>query len=46
MTGDYVVAERSLEPKNWEFLVSPQAMVWIFFVAGEFAFWATIVEPL
>jgi hypothetical protein len=46
MTGDYVVAERSLQPKNWEFLVSPQAMVWIFLVAGEFAFWATIIEPL
>jgi len=46
MTGDYVAAGRSLEPKNWEFLVSPQAMVWIFFVAGQFAFWATIVEPL
>lgn len=46
MTGDYVAAGRSLEPKNWEFLASPQAMVWIFFVAGQFAFWATIVEPL
>jgi hypothetical protein len=46
MTGDYLVAGSSLEPKNWVFLGSPQAMVWIFFVAGEFAFWATIFEPL
>jgi hypothetical protein len=46
MTGDYVAAGRSLKPKHWEFLVSPQAIVWIFFVAGQFAFWACIVEPL
>jgi len=46
MTGDYVVAGRSLDQKCWEFLKSPKAMVWIFIVAGEFAFWANIVEPL
>jgi hypothetical protein len=46
MTGDYVVAGRSLDQKSWEFLKSPKAMVWIFIVAGEFAFWANIVEPL
>ena len=46
MTGDYVVAGRSLNQENWEFLASPKAMVWIILVAGQFAFWATIVEPL
>jgi hypothetical protein len=46
MTGDYLAAGRSLGPKNWQFLDSPQAIVWIFFVAAQFAFWATIVEPL
>ena len=46
MTGDYVVARRSLNQKNWEFLASPKAMVWIILVAGQFAFWATIVQPL
>jgi hypothetical protein len=46
MMGDYFVADRSLELRHWQFPDSPQAMVWIFFVAGEFAFWATIVEPL
>jgi hypothetical protein len=46
MTGDYLLAGRSLTQKNWAFLASPYAMVWIFLVAGEFAFWATIIEPL
>jgi hypothetical protein len=46
MTGDYVVARRSLNQENWEFLASPKAMVWIILVAGQFAFWATIVQPL
>jgi hypothetical protein len=46
MTGDYVVAGRSMSPQNWEFLRSPKAMVWIFFVAGQFAFWAIAIEPL
>jgi len=46
MTGDYVVAGPSLDRQNWEFIASPKAMVWIFFVAGQFAFWANIVEPL
>ena len=46
MTGDYVVAGKSLSPENWEFITSPKAMVWIFFVAGQFAFWANVVEPL
>jgi hypothetical protein len=46
MTGDYVVTGRSLNAQNWEFIASPKAMVWIFFVAGQFAFWANIVEPL
>jgi hypothetical protein len=46
MTGDYVVAGRSLEQKSWEFLATPQAMVWIILVAGQFAFWATVIEPL
>ena len=46
MIGDYLGAGRSLEPKHWEFLESPQAMVWILLVAGQFAFWATVVEPL
>ncbi len=46
MTGDYVVAGRSLSQRSWEFLTSPKAMVWIILVAGQFAFWAMIVEPL
>ena len=46
MTGDYVVAGRSMTRQNWEFLTSPKAMVWIFFVAGQFAFWAIAIEPL
>ncbi len=46
MTADYVVAARSLTPKNRAFVDSPQAMVWILLVAGEFAFWAIIIEPL
>jgi hypothetical protein len=46
MTGDYVVAGSSLNQQSWEFLVSPKAMVWIILVAGQFAFWATVVEPL
>ena len=35
MIGDYLGAGRSLEPKHWEFLESPRAMVWIFLVAGS-----------
>lgn len=46
MTGDYVAAGRALNQQSWEFLESPKAMVWIILVAGQFAFWATIVEPL
>ena len=46
MTGDYLVAGRTLNQQNWEFLASPKAMVWMILVAGQFAFWATIVEPL
>ena len=46
MTGDYVVAGESLSPENWEFIKSPKAMVWIFLVAGQFAFWANLIEPL
>jgi len=46
MTSDYLVVGRSLDPKSWEFIKSPKAMVWIFLVAGQFAFWAMIVEPL
>jgi hypothetical protein len=46
MTGDYLVRWRTLNQQNWEFLASPKAMVWIILVAGQFAFWATIVEPL
>jgi hypothetical protein len=46
MTGDYLVAGQWLERKNWEFLESPKAMVWILAVAAQFAFWANIVEPL
>jgi hypothetical protein len=46
MTGDYVAARGSLHPTNWQFLESPTAMVWIFFVAAQFAFWANIVKPL
>jgi hypothetical protein len=46
MTGDYVVARRSMTPENREFLASPKAMVWIFFVAAQFAFWANVIEPL
>ena len=46
MTGDYIVAGRSQSQKSWEFLYSPKAMVWIIVVAGQFAFCATIVEPL
>ena len=46
MTGDYVVAGRSMTPENREFLASPKAMVWIFFVAAQFAFWANVIEPL
>jgi hypothetical protein len=46
MTGDYIVAGRMLDQRNWEFLAAPKAMVWILLVAGEFAFWANIVEPL
>jgi hypothetical protein len=46
MTGDHIVARRSLERQNWEFLAAPKAMVWIFLVASQFAFWANIVEPL
>jgi hypothetical protein len=46
MTGDYVVVGRSLNQQSWEFLASPKALVWIILVAGQFAFWATIVEPL
>ena len=46
MTGDYLVAGRSQSQKSWEFLYSPKAMVWIILVAGQFAFWATIIEPL
>ena len=46
MTGDYLVAGRTLDQKSWEFIKSPRAMVWIFLVAGQFAFWAVIIEPL
>jgi hypothetical protein len=46
MTGDYIAARGALEPENWAFLECPQAMVWIFFVAAQFAFWATITGPL
>jgi hypothetical protein len=46
MTGDYAIAGRWLSAPSREFLRSPKAMVWIFVVAGQFAFWATIVEPL
>jgi len=46
MTGDYIVAGRSMTHENWAFFESPKAMVWIFFVAAQFAFWANIVEPL
>jgi hypothetical protein len=46
MTGDYVVTGSWLSRQNWEFLASPKAMVWILLVAGQFAFWANIVEPL
>ena len=46
MTGDYIVAGRSMTPENWAFLKSPKAIVWIFFVAAQFAFWANIIEPL
>jgi hypothetical protein len=46
MTGDYILAPRTPSPLEWQFLETPQAKVWIFFVAGEFAFWATIVGPL
>ena len=46
MTGDYVVVGRSLNQQSWEFLASPKAMVWIILVAGQFAFWVTILEPL
>src|SRR5262249_15414623 len=46
MTGDYAVAGRWRSATSWESLRSPKAMVWIFVVAGQFAFWATIVEPL
>jgi hypothetical protein len=46
MTGDYIVARGSITPENWAFLESPKVMVWIFFVAAQFAFWASIIEPL
>jgi hypothetical protein len=46
MTGDYVVAGRTLKREAWEFIASPKAMVWIFLVAGQFAFWANLIEPL
>ncbi len=46
MTVDYAISGKSLSAQNWEFLYSPKAMVWIFVVAGQFAFWATIIEPL
>jgi hypothetical protein len=46
MTIDYIVAGRSINAESWAFLKSPKAMVWIFFVAGQFALWATVIEPL
>ncbi len=47
MTGDYIVAWQVSRPlRSWEFLASPKAMVWIFLVSGQFAFWAIIIEPL
>jgi hypothetical protein len=46
MTGDYLVAGGSQDSLSWQFLASPKAMVWIFLVAGQFSFWAAIVEPL
>jgi hypothetical protein len=46
MTGDYVVAGKSLSPENWDFIRSPKAMVWTFLVAGQVAFWANVVGPL
>jgi hypothetical protein len=46
MTADYAVPGPWRTAQNWEFLKSPKGMVWIFFVAGQFAFWASIIEPL
>jgi hypothetical protein len=46
MTGDYVVAGKALSRQEWAFIASPKAMVWIFLVAGQFAFWANLIEPL
>jgi hypothetical protein len=46
MTGDYLVAGKWLSAESWAFLASPKALVWIFLVAGQFAFWSSIVEPL
>jgi hypothetical protein len=46
MIGDYLVAGSSLRQENWEFIKSPKAMVWVFLVAGECAFWFNLVEPL
>jgi hypothetical protein len=46
MTGDYLLVGRSLSAENWAFIKSPKAMVWVFLIAGEFAFWANVIEPL
>jgi hypothetical protein len=46
MTADYAVPGPWRNPQSWQFLETPQAMVWIFFVAGEFGFWFSMAEPL
>jgi hypothetical protein len=46
MTGDYALPGPWRNPQSWAFVRSPQAMVWIFFVAGQFAFWANVLGPL
>jgi hypothetical protein len=46
MTADYAVPGPWRNRQSWQFLETPEAMVWIFFVAGQFGFWFSIVEPL